>query len=105
MYVQPFNEGQKNEYNDAKAIAEAALLPNLKIVSEKMQEQLDLQALHRARSRLVSRRTATMNQIRVFLMEQGIRARRVAAALRTSLQSILGKFSFGPWLVAAATRI
>ena len=66
VYVQPFNKGQKNDYNDAEAIAEAALRPNLKTVSEKTQEQLDLQALHRVRSRLVSRRTATMNQIRAF---------------------------------------
>jgi len=89
VYVQPFNKGQKNDYNDAEAIAEAALRPNLKTVSEKTQEQLDLQALHRVRSRLVSRRTATMNQIRAFLIEQGITVRRSVAALRTSLQAIL----------------
>jgi len=72
IYVQPFNKGQKNDYNDAEAIAEAALRPNLKTVSEKTQDQLDLQALHRVRARLVSRRTATVNQIRAFLIEQGI---------------------------------
>ena len=89
IYVQPFNKGQKNDYNDAEAIAEAALRPNLKTVSEKTQERLDLQALHRVRSRLVSRRTATMNQIRAFLIEQGITVRKSVAALRTSLQVIL----------------
>ena len=41
------NKGQKNDYNDAEAIAEATLRPNLKTVTEKTQEQLDLQALHR----------------------------------------------------------
>jgi len=70
-YTKPFLKGQKNDYNDAEAIAEAALRPNLKVVSEKTQDQLDLQALHRVRSRLVSRRTATINQIRAFLIEQG----------------------------------
>ena len=89
IYVKPFNKGQKNDYNDAEAIAEAALRPNLKTVSEKTQDQLDLQALHRVRSRLVSRRTATMNQIRAFLIEQGITVRKSVAALRTSLQAIL----------------
>ena len=89
IYVKPFNKGQKNDYNDAEAIAEAALRPNLKTVTEKTQEQLDLQALHRVRSRLVSRRTATMNQIRAFLIEQGITVRKSVAALRTSLQAIL----------------
>ena len=89
IYVKPFNKGQKNDYNDAEAIAEAALRPNLKTVSEKTQEQLDLQALHRVRSRLVSRRTATMNQIRAFLIEQGITVRKSVAALRSSLEAIL----------------
>jgi transposase len=46
-YTRPFNQGQKNDYNDAEAIAEAALRPNLKVVREKTQDQLDLQALHR----------------------------------------------------------
>ena len=48
-YTTPFNKGQKNDYNDAEAIAEAALRPNLKVVQEKTQDQLDLQALHRVR--------------------------------------------------------
>ena len=75
IYVKPFLKGQKNDYNDAEAIAEAALRPNLRTVREKTQDQLDLQALHRVRSRLVSRRTATINQIRAFLIEQGIAVR------------------------------
>ena len=55
LYVKPFMKGQKNDYNDAEAIAEAALRPNLRTVREKSQDQLDLQACHRVRSRLVSR--------------------------------------------------
>ena len=89
IYVKPFVKGQKNDYNDAEAIAEAALRPNLKFVQEKTQAQLDLQALHRVRSRLVSRRTATINQIRAFLIEQGIAVRTGAHALRKSLFAIL----------------
>src|SRR5499426_2036710 len=89
IYVKPFVKGQKNDYNDAEAIAEAALRPNLRFVQEKSQDQLDLQALHRVRSRLVSRRTATINQIRAFLIEQGIAVRTGARALRNSLMAIL----------------
>jgi transposase len=89
IYVKPFNKGQKNDYNDAEAIAEAALRPNLKIVPEKSQDQLDLQALHRVRSRLVSRRTATINQIRAFLIEQGITVRKGLRALKNSFLTIL----------------
>jgi transposase len=89
IYVKPFLKGQKNDYNDAEAIAEAALRPNLRCVREKTQEQLDLQALHRVRARLVSRRTATINQIRAFLIEQGIAVRSGAHALRNALFTIL----------------
>jgi len=89
IYVKPFVKGQKNDYNDAEAIAEAALRPNLRTVREKSQDQLDLQACHRVRSRLVSRRTATINQIRAFLIEQGIAVRTGSRALRTSLFEIL----------------
>ena len=89
IYVKPFLKGQKNDYNDAEAIAEAALRPNLRTVREKTQDQLDLQACHRVRSRLVSRRTATINQIRAFLIEQGIAVRTGSRALRSSLFEIL----------------
>src|ERR1700745_3078036 len=89
IYVKPFMKGQKNDYNDAEAIAEAALRANLRFVPEKTQDQLDLQAYHRVRSRLVSRRTATANQIRAFLIEQGIAVRAGARALRNSLFAIL----------------
>jgi transposase len=89
IYVKPFLKGQKNDYNDAEAIAEAALRPNLRVVQEKSQDQLDLQACHRVRARLVSRRTATINQIRAFLIEQGIAVRAGPRALRNSLFAIL----------------
>src|ERR1700745_1023363 len=89
IYVKPFVEGQKKHHNDAEAIAEAALRPNLRFVQEKSQDQLDLQACHRVRSRLVSRRTATINQIRAFLIEQGIAVRSGPRALRNSLFAIL----------------
>lgn len=89
IHVKPFCKGQKNDYNDAEAIAEAALRPNLRTVPEKTQNQLDLQALHRVRDRLVSRRTATINQIRCFLLELGITVRPRTTALRLSLIPIL----------------
>jgi transposase len=89
IYVKQFVKGQKNDYNDAEAIAEAALRPNLRVVQEKTQDQLDLQTCHRVRSRVVSRRTATINQIRAFLIEQGIAVRAGSRALRNSLFEIL----------------
>src|ERR1700732_3986258 len=46
-YVRPYSKGQKNDFNDAKAIAEAVQRPTMKFVATKTAEQLDLQALHR----------------------------------------------------------
>ncbi len=89
MHVKPFSRGQKNDYNDAEAIAEAVLRPNLRAVPEKAQDQLDLQALHRVRDHLVLRRTATIDQIRSFLLEHGIAIRPRTQALRLSLEPSL----------------
>jgi transposase len=50
--------------------------PTTRFVPAKTDEQLDLQALHRVRSRLVSERTAVINQIRGFLLERGIIVRQ-----------------------------
>jgi len=74
-YVRPYSKGQKNDYRDAEAIAEAVQRPTMKLVAIKTVEQLDLQALHRVRERLVSQRTGIINQIRAFLLERGIAVR------------------------------
>jgi transposase len=65
-YVRPYAKGQKNDFNDAEAIAEAVQRPTMKFVATKTADQLDLQALHRVRERLVSQRTGIINQIRAF---------------------------------------
>lgn len=72
QFVSPFRKSHKNDFRDAEAIAEAVLRPTMRFVPTKTVEQLDLQALHRVRSRLVSQRTAVINQIRAFLLERGI---------------------------------
>jgi transposase len=71
-YVRPYSKGQKNDFRDAEAIAEAVQRPTMKFVATKTAEQLDLQALHRVRERLVSQRKGIINQIRAFLLERGI---------------------------------
>ena len=53
-YVRPYSKGQKNDFRDAEAIAEAVQRPTMKFVATKTADQLDLQALHRVRERLVS---------------------------------------------------
>src|SRR2546426_1290076 len=75
-YVRPYSKGQKNDFRDAEAIAEAVQRPTMKFVATKTADQLDLQALHRVRERLVSQRTGIINQIRAFLLERGIAVRQ-----------------------------
>ena len=81
-YVRPYSKGQKNDFNDAEAIAEAVQRPTMKFVATKTAEQLDLQALHRVRERLVSQRTGIINQIRAFMLERGIAVRQGIGFLR-----------------------
>jgi transposase len=90
-YVKPFLKGHKNDYRDAEAIAEAVERPTMRFVPLKSVDQLDLQALHRVRSRLIGQRTAAINQIRGFLLEHGITVRQGPAALRRALPDILAK--------------
>jgi transposase len=75
-YAKPFRQGHKNDFRDAHAVAEVVQRPTTRFVPAKTNEQLDLQALHRVRSRLVSERTAVINQIRGFLLERGIIVRK-----------------------------
>jgi transposase len=88
-YVRPYSRGQKNDFRDAEAIAEAVQRPTMKFVATKTAEQLDLQALHRVRERLVSQRTGIINQIRAFLLERGVAVRQGLRFLRAELPRIL----------------
>src|SRR6266480_1470653 len=88
-YVRPYSKGQKNDFRDGEAIAEAVQRPTMKFVAMKTAEQLDLQALHRVRERLVRQRTGIINQIRAFLLERGIAVRQGLRFLRAQLSGIL----------------
>ena len=90
-YVKPYRKGQKNDFRDAEAIAEAVQRPTMRFVATKTADQLDLQALHRVRERLVSQRTGIINQIRAFLLERGIAVRQGLRFLRAQLPEVLGK--------------
>jgi transposase len=72
QFVKPYRKSNKNDLLDAEAIAEAVTKQNMRFAQIKTQEQLDIQAMHRVRDRLVQRRTALINEIRGFLLERGI---------------------------------
>src|ERR1700730_1912603 len=88
-YSKPFRHGHKNDFRDAHAVAEAVERPSTRCVPIKTDGQLDLQALHRVRSRLIGNRTAVINQIRGFLLEHGIPVRQGHHFLRKQLPLIL----------------
>lgn len=72
QFVKPYVKSNKNDYNDAEAIAEAGSRDTMRCVPLKNFEQLDLQATHRVRQRCILERSAIVNQMRALLLENGI---------------------------------
>ncbi|WP_322896379.1 MULTISPECIES: IS110 family transposase [unclassified Yoonia] len=89
QYVKPFVKHQKNDQNDAEAICTALMLPNMKFVPTKSEEQQDIQALHRARRRLVNHRTALVSQMRGLLLDRGIPIALSIGRARRAIPEIL----------------
>ena len=96
--VRPFAKAQKNDWNDALAIAEAAQRPGRHAVAIKSEEQLDMQALHRVRQRLMTARTAIINQLRGLLRERGLVFRSGRAQFERFLEEELasGEIELNP---------
>src|SRR6266436_2333816 len=89
QFVKPFVKSNKNDFLDAEAIAEAVDRQNMRFVPIKTDDQLDLQALHRVRDRLITRRTSVINQLRAFLLERGLVFAKSPAKLRERMPEIL----------------
>ena len=89
QYVKPYVRGNKNDYNDALAIAEAVVQPQMRFAAIKTVAQQDIQALHRLRERRIAERTALCNQVRGLLGEYGIVLPRGVASLRRRLPELL----------------
>jgi transposase len=89
QFVKPFVKSNKNDFIDAEAIAEAVDRQNMRFVPIKTDDQLDLQALHRVRERLMIRRTSVINQLRSFLLERGIVFAKSPIRLREAIPEVL----------------
>lgn len=89
QHVKPYLRGNKNDFNDARAIAEALSRPSMPSVAVKTTEQQDIQATHRMRSQCVRDRTALCNSIRGLLGEYGIVLPKGVAVLRKSIHGLL----------------
>lgn len=71
QHTRAFVSGNKNDTNDAAAIAEARSRANTKYVPINTTAQQDLQMLHRSRQGLMTERIAMINRIRAFAGEYG----------------------------------
>ena len=89
QYVKPYVRGNKNDYNDALAIAEAVTRPEMRFVAAKNPEQQDIQALHLLRARRVAERTALCNQLRGLLGENGLVLPKGVNTVRRRLPELL----------------
>ena len=89
QHVTPYVKSNKNDVNDAEAIAEAAVRPTMRFVAVKSVEQQHIQQLHRARQLTVKHRTAQCNQLHGFLLEYGIESPKGSAALLRRLAEAL----------------
>jgi transposase len=87
-YVRPHVKSQKNDDRDAEAITDAATRPTMRFVELRSAAQLDMQSQHRARDRLMSERTALINQLRAFLLERGITAPQGRRKLEAFLETL-----------------
>ncbi len=90
QYVRPFGRGQKNDSNDAEAICTAVQQPNMRFVPNKSVEQQDIQAIHRARQRLINHRTALISQMRGLLLERGVAIAKSASRAQCLIPQIIG---------------
>lgn len=72
QHVTPFVRGNKNDHNDAFAIAEASQRSHIRFVPVKSEYQQEISCLHRIRERLIKNKTALSNQIRGLLSEFGV---------------------------------
>ncbi len=89
QFVKPFVKSNKIDFLDAGAIAEAVDRQNMRFVPIKTDDQLDLQAMHRVRDRLIARRTSVINQLRAFLLERGMTFAKTPARLKDAMPEIL----------------
>jgi transposase len=90
QHVKGYLRGQKNDYNDARAIAEAAHHGSIRAVPVKSVEQQDEQGFHRIRKQLSSEQTRLTNQMRGLIAEYGIIMAKGEAVARREIPLILG---------------
>ncbi len=89
QHVKAYVRGNKTDYHDARAIAEAVQRPAMRFVAVKTPAQQDMQALYRLRAARVQERTALWNQVRGVLAEYGIVLAQGVGTVRRHLPELV----------------
>ena len=94
QHVTPFVRGNKNDHNDAFAIAEASQRAHISFVPVKSEHQQEISCLHRIRERLIKNKTAMSNQARGLLSEFGVVFPCGHKALLNGLTSVIDNLQY-----------
>lgn len=89
QHVKGYQRGQKNDYNDARALAEACLHGSIRPVRIKTVAQQDEQVFHGVRRQLSTEKVRLSNQIRGLLAEYGLVIPKGVAAFRRTVPHVL----------------
>ena len=89
QFVKPYVKSNKNDIIDAEAIAEAVTRPTMRFVEIRTPQQIDLQALHRIRDRMIADRTRLISQMRAFCLEYGIAIHQGAGKFKVEMPRVL----------------
>ena len=95
QHVKGYLRGQKNDYNDALAIAEACQHNRIRSVVVKTLEQQDEQSFHGIRRSLTADKVRLSNQLRGLLNEYGVVVAKGDAALREKITALLSESENG----------
>uniref|UniRef100_UPI000AA380BC IS110 family transposase n=1 Tax=Vibrio sp. CUB2 TaxID=2315233 RepID=UPI000AA380BC len=86
QYVKPYVKGNKNDFIDASAIAEAAGRPTMRFVAVKSEEAQVIAVIHRVRDGYIKERTAAMSRIGAILLKFGLSFPKGHAKMKSLFQ-------------------
>ena len=87
--VAAVRQNQKTDKNDALAIVQASLLPDVTFIAGKSIEQQQLQSIMRLRELCVKQKTAIGNQLKSLLLEFNIKVSNRNGGLRGAVELTL----------------
>ena len=87
--VETVRQNQKTDKNDALAVIQAAMLPDVNFISGKTPAQQQLQSMQRMRELAIKNRDALKKQLRSLLLELGIRTGNKKGGMLMAIDEVL----------------